>query len=444
MAEGGDISLEELPKVDDDDNDDDNDETFYHSPNTSTSVDQGYLGYSEYMAERKRLQWEIKDEEKKPANIRERDEEFERRREAVQKLKRYFPKYNPDDATFNVTFGEDGSLIVRFSNRSNAAPHTVVDKYGNLKLEDLPKTMIKALGADYESMLNNYNISQEELGISNEVNRELNNALEESNKANRELNNALGEANEKISDLNSALQGLDSSSKAHQQEIAQYEEKLRRVALVIENQKAEKENMERDASEGKRLFDQTAKQNIELKIQREKVLEEIKLYKEEIDKYKKGKSNDVKLKQSNERLKSEIDKLKEQIRNKIISNEEQISDIESRKEEILKNLPLRERLKYIFKKYGFTVFAVLSAVGVVIGVIVSNLSKGLSTLGKGVGNGLKTLGKKLGEILPGMIGAIVSFLFKTAGQVIGFLGENAWLLIMAVVLYFVESIKKRK
>ena len=65
-------------------------------------------------------------------------------------------------------------------------------------------------------------------------------------------------------------------------------------------------------------------------------------------------------------------------------------------------------------------------------------------MGRGVGNGLKTLGKKLGEILPGMVGAIVSFLFKTAGQVIGFLGENAWLLIMAVVLYFVESIKKKE
>ena len=58
----------------------------------------------------------------------------------------------------------------------------------------------------------------------------------------------------------------------------------------------------------------------------------------------------------------------------------------------------------------------MSAAGVVIGAIVSNLSKGLSKLGKGVGNGLKAIGKKLGEILPGMVGAIVSFLFKTAGR----------------------------
>ena len=72
------------------------------------------------------------------------------------------------------------------------------------------------------------------------------------------------------------------------------------------------------------------------------------------------------------------------------------------------------------------------------------MNKGLSGLAKGVGNGLKALGKKLGELLPGMIGAIASFIFKTAGQVVGFLAENAWLLIVAVVVYFVEQVKKRK
>ena len=100
------------------------------------------------------------------------------------------------------------------------------------------------------------------------------------------------------------------------------------------------------------------------------------------------------LERSNERLKAEVDNFRELARKSIIYNQEQIAEIESQNEEILKNLPLRERVKAIFKKYGFTVFSVVSAVGVVIGVIVSNLSRGLSTLGKGVGNGLKALGKK--------------------------------------------------
>ena len=134
----------------------------------------------------------------------------------------------------------------------------------------------------------------------------------------------------------------------------------------------------------------------------------------------------------------------ENVNTEIINNDEDIANDIAERERIQETISLRERIKEIFKKHGFTVFAILSAVGVVIGVIVSNLSKGLSALGRGVGNGLKTIGKKLGEILPGMVGAIVSFLFKTAGEAIGFLGKNAWLFIMAVVLYFVESIKKKR
>ena len=118
-------------------------------------------------------------------------------------------------------------------------------------------------------------------------------------------------------------------------------------------------------------------------------------------------------------------------------------NMEREVEVIEERLSLRDRVKVIFKKYGFTVFAVLSAVGAVIGVIVSNLKSGLSRLGKGIGNGFKALGKKLGEILPGMIGAIASFIFKTAGEAIGFLAKNAWLLIVAVVVYFVEQVKNK-
>ena len=137
---------------------------------------------------------------------------------------------------------------------------------------------------------------------------------------------------------------------------------------------------------------------------------------------------------------SQIETIEEQI----VEQEQEIANLEGENEQIQERMSLRDRVKAIFKKYGFTVFAVVSAVGVVIGVIVSNLSKGLSKLGKGVGDGLKTIGKKLGELLPGMVGAIVSFLFKTAGEVISFLGKNAWLLILAVVVYFVDELKKRR
>ena len=126
----------------------------------------------------------------------------------------------------------------------------------------------------------------------------------------------------------------------------------------------------------------------------------------------------------------------------IEEQQNEISRLETENERIEERMSLRNRVKLIFKKYGFTVFAVVSAVGLVIGVIVNNLKKGLTSLGKGVGGALKIIAKKIGEILPGMIGAIASFVFKTAGEAVGFLAKNAWLLILAAVMFMIEKFKK--
>ena len=135
---------------------------------------------------------------------------------------------------------------------------------------------------------------------------------------------------------------------------------------------------------------------------------------------------------------------REEIDANIEEQQSEISRLEAENERIEERMSLRDRVKLIFKKYGFTVFAVVSAVGLVIGVIVSNLQKGLTSLGKGVGGALKTIGKKIGEILPGMIGAIASFVFKTAGEAVGFLAKHAWLLILAAVTIMIEKLKRNK
>ena len=86
---------------------------------------------------------------------------------------------------------------------------------------------------------------------------------------------------------------------------------------------------------------------------------------------------------------------KEQIDADIEEQQNKISRLEAENEHIEERMSLRDRVKSIFKKYGFTVFAVVSAVGLVIGVIGNNLKKGLTSLGKGVGGALKNIGKKL-------------------------------------------------
>ena len=136
--------------------------------------------------------------------------------------------------------------------------------------------------------------------------------------------------------------------------------------------------------------------------------------------------------------------IRERARERIAENQEQIDALENERERLEERLSLRERVRNIFKKYGFTVSAVVLAVGTTIGVIVSTLTKGLKTVAKGVGNGLKTLGKKIAGILPGLIGSIVGFVFRAAGSVISFLGQNAWVLIMGVAIFMVERFQNKR
>ena len=119
-------------------------------------------------------------------------------------------------------------------------------------------------------------------------------------------------------------------------------------------------------------------------------------------------------------------------------------------EQLAEKLLLRERLKDLFKKNGFTL-ATVTAVGITIGVLAkifadgaSAAANGIKTVGKKVGDGLKNLGKRIGSILPGLVGAIASFVFRAAGQAMTFLGKNAWLLILFVAAFLIEKITKKK
>ena len=105
---------------------------------------------------------------------------------------------------------------------------------------------------------------------------------------------------------------------------------------------------------------------------------------------------------------------------------------------------LSEKVKAIFKKYGLTLTAIFLAAGVTIGAVIGAITNALKAMGKQLANGLKALGQKAAAALPGLIGSIVSFLFKTAGQVFGFLAEHTWLLILAVVAFVVDKYLKKQ
>ena len=126
-------------------------------------------------------------------------------------------------------------------------------------------------------------------------------------------------------------------------------------------------------------------------------------------------------------------------------NTDELARLDPQIQEREQELPLRERVKNIFKKYGWTLQAVALAVGIVLSALALAATNGLKAGTKALGNGLKAIGQKLGSLLPGLIGSIVSYIFKAAGSVLSFLGEHAWLLILAVVAFFMERLlKKRK
>ena len=121
---------------------------------------------------------------------------------------------------------------------------------------------------------------------------------------------------------------------------------------------------------------------------------------------------------------------------------EEIRQIDAQLEE--EGDSLSEKVKAIFKKKGLTLTGIFVAAGVVIGTVIGVITKALKDMGKKMANGLKTLGQKAASALPGLIGSIVSFLFKTAGQVFGFLAEHTWLLILAVVVFLIEKVIKKR
>ena len=73
---------------------------------------------------------------------------------------------------------------------------------------------------------------------------------------------------------------------------------------------------------------------------------------------------------------NEDEYVRSRAREKIYEGNKRLAEREKENER-LEPKSLREKIKYIFRKYGFTVGTIALAVGAIIGVIVNSLSKGL-------------------------------------------------------------------
>ena len=234
------------------------------------------------------------------------------------------------------------------------------------------------------------------------------------------------EENEKDRTL-SYFKGLEDFAHRKTGLIAKFVMKLDELETDVKELEKEKEKEERKLQEA-RVYEN------------ESVITETEKRLEEIEKALKNKKGEIR-----GYLKSVSD-LKNELRSQFGSIKDTINRI------LEKDTTLAERIKILFREQGITIASVLTAVGMVIGFIVKSvipggggtisptptpkdgsgvkdwIKKQLSNLGKL----LAKLAGKAADALPGIIGAIVSWLLKTAGDVVSWFAGHSWCLIVLV------------
>ena len=201
------------------------------------------------------------------------------------------------------------------------------------------------------------------------------------------------------------------------------------------------------------------KVEIERHIEREKrKLEEIR----DNPEYDDGIRNDIRnrIERLNDDLKAReesIDLLKGRLKNQITSFRETIAKVMD------KDATLGERIRTLFREQGITIFSILTAIGMAIGVLVEAVLPG-STAQQSASHGagdtpgsakewirnklralaslLGKLAEKAGAALPGIIGSVVAWLLNRAKEVVGWISKNLWSLILLLVWMVYDYMKK--
>ena len=142
-----------------------------------------------------------------------------------------------------------------------------------------------------------------------------------------------------------------------------------------------------------------------------------------------------------------IDLLKGRLKNQITSFHETIAKV------LDKDTSLAEKIRILFREQGITIASILTAIGMAIRILVEALlpGDGGATAASGgepppnderglkewIRNKLKALASLLGrlgikaaEALPGIIGGIISWILNRAKDVVGWVSQNLWTLLV--------------
>ena len=117
-----------------------------------------------------------------------------------------------------------------------------------------------------------------------------------------------------------------------------------------------------------------------------------------------------------------------------------------------KDTSLGEKIRTLFREQGITIASILTAIGMAIGVLIEALLPGGGGAGGGqpppkdkkglkewIRNKLKALASLLGQLgikaaeaLLGIIGGIISWILNRAMDVVGWVSQNLWALVVGV------------
>ena len=143
-----------------------------------------------------------------------------------------------------------------------------------------------------------------------------------------------------------------------------------------------------------------------------------------------------------------IDLLNGRLKSQITSFKETIAKV------LDKDTSLGEKIRTLFREQGISIASILTAIGMAIGVLVEALLPGGAAeawsggepppkdekgLKEWVRSKLKVLASLLGklvmkaaEALPGIIGGIISWILNRAKDVVGWVSQNLWALVVGI------------
>ena len=313
---------------------------------------------------------------------------------------------------------------------------TLVDMLGVKKLREMDFNIPIGVTARQAAMLNK---TERELPSASAINRandiEMQEITERTITASKDLLN-------EISSDRGTQTGEDDPGQPTMRELVGLDKELRSIrgSLKVEvakkvelDQKLEKEKAKLETLKNSPDLDQDGELKRVIEAQVSKLEEDLKVRQESID------------------------LLKGRLTDQITSFKETIAKV------LDKDATLGERIRTLFREQGITIFSILTAIGMTIGVLVEAILPGstaASTAAHGgdtpgsakewIRNKLKALAslfgklaEKLGSALPGIIGSVVAWLLNRAKEVVGWISKNLWSLVLLCVWMVYNYMKKK-